>query len=129
MQDAVKDAEPVPFLAVRFLAGAAMLVPLLLRRPPRRAAPGLWPAGAACAAALLSGYLFQTIGLQYTTSSVSAFVTYLLVVLVPLISAVTLRRVPAPPTLAGVVLATIGLGLLTGGVSGVGKGEVLTLGC
>jgi drug/metabolite transporter (DMT)-like permease len=127
VKDAVADVEPVPFLAVRFsLAGLLML--LLV---PRRPAParGEVRAGGLCGLSLLAGYLFQTIGLQYTTASASAFITYLLVVFVPVLSAVALHRRPTPPTLAGVVLGTGGLFLLTGKGLALGRGELLTLGC
>src|SRR5687768_12160770 len=70
VQDAVREAEPVPFLAARFLIGAAALAPFA-RRAPRQ--PGRTQAGLVCGIALLVGYLFQTVGLQYTTPSVSAF--------------------------------------------------------
>jgi drug/metabolite transporter (DMT)-like permease len=126
VQDAVEDVGPVPFLAVRFLIGAAVLAPFA-RRSPRQA--GRWRAGLLAGFALLIGYVTQTVGLQYTTSSVSAFITYLLVVLVPVLSALVLRRIPAAGALAGVVLATAGLVLLTGSGTGLGKGELLTLGC
>lgn len=128
VQDAVRDAEPVPFLAVRFLIGALALAPFA-RRAPRQ--PGRARAGALCGAVLLAGYILQTVGLQYTTPPVSALVTYLLVVIVPVLSAVVLRRVPSRPVLAGVALATVGLFLLTGdGIGlGIGRGEALTLGC
>lgn len=135
VRDAVADVAVVPFLAVRFLIGAAVLAPFALRGRPRSGGPdhqpGLARAGLACGAVLLAGYLFQTVGLQYTTASVSAFVTYLLVVLVPLLSALVLRRPPGRATLAGVVVAVAGLFLLTGQGTGLGlgKGELLTLGC
>ena len=74
--------------------------------------------------------MLQTVGLQYTSPSTSAFITYLLVVFVPLISFVVLRRRPHPLTLVGLVLAVAGLVLLTGGADvAFGRGEVLTLGC
>lgn len=121
---AVADVGPVPFLAVRFLVGALVLAPFERRRPT-----GGWKAGAVCGAALGTGYVLQTIGLQHTTASVSAFVTYLLVVLVPLLAAVVLHQRPPPATVLGVVLATAGLVLLTGAGAGFGLGEALTLGC
>ncbi|MFP5327425.1 MAG: DMT family transporter [Acidimicrobiia bacterium] len=132
VQAAVEDAEPVPFLAVRFLIGAAALAPFALRsRPAVGAEPGLLKAGVLCGLALLAGYVFQTVGLQYTSSTVSAFITYLLVILVPLIGAVAGRRLPTAGVTAGVVLSVAGLALLTGGASGAGfgRGELLTLGC
>ncbi|HEX9968514.1 MAG TPA: DMT family transporter, partial [Acidimicrobiales bacterium] len=128
VEDAVRHAQPVPFLAVRFLVGAAALAPFA-RRAPRQ--PGRSRAAALCGAALLAGDVLQTVGLQYTTPSVSAFVTYLLVVIVPVLAAVVLHRPPSAPVAAGVVLATIGLFLLSGDAAdiGLGRGELLTLGC
>jgi drug/metabolite transporter (DMT)-like permease len=127
VQDALDEAAPVPFLAVRFLIAGAVLWLLGRRRP---ASPDEVRHGVAAGAALLVAYVLQTIGLQYTSQSTSAFITYLLVVLVPLLSFVALGRRPHPLTLVGLVPAVAGLGLLTGG-AGVtfGRGEVLTLGC
>jgi drug/metabolite transporter (DMT)-like permease len=142
VQDAIEDVDPIAFLAVRFLAGAVACVPFAARRSGHRRTPadrgdgaengmrpGLAAAGWWTGAALLAGYVFQTVGLQYTTSSVSAFVTYLLVVLVPVLSALLLRQWPSRPVGIGIVLATAGLVALTGGVGQIGKGELLTLGC
>ena len=128
MQGAVEDVEPVPFLVVRFAFGLVVLLPLAARRG--RPAPGLVRAGVIAGLALTVGYVLQTVGLQYTTTSVSAFVTYLLVVFVPLLAALVLRRPPALASLVGVGLAVAGLVLLTtGGGVGLGRGELLTLGC
>ena len=127
VQDAVARAQPVPFLAVRFTIGALALWPLAARRP--RSAGELRD-GLAGGLALLTGYLLQTIGLQYTDSATSAFITYLLVVIVPLLGIVLHRTRPHVTTVAGVALAVVGLVLLTGpGGHGFGRGEVLTLGC
>ncbi|MEZ5178157.1 MAG: DMT family transporter [Acidimicrobiales bacterium] len=63
-----------------------------------------------------------------TTAATSAFITYLLVVIVPLIGVVRTRRPPPANVVVGVVLAVAGLGLLSSGVSGIGQGEVLTMG-
>lgn len=126
MQDAVEDVEPTAFLAARFGIAFGVLLPIALRG---RRTPGLWRDGALAGLALTAGYVFQTVGLQYTTSSISAFLTYLLVVIVPLLSAVLLRRPPLPSALAGIVLAVAGLALMSGGDIGLGRGEVLTLLC
>jgi len=126
VKDAIVDADVMPFLAARFLVGAAVLWPIARRRP---AAPMEVGHGVLAGGALLVGYVFQTVGLQYTTSSSSAFITYLLVVLVPVIGAVLDRRLPGPVTVAGVAIAVTGLLLLSGGVAGFGRGEWLTLGC
>lgn len=131
VQGAIEDVEPVPFLAVRFLVGALVLWPIARNRTPT---PHELRDGLLAGATLLAGYLLQTIGLQYTGSATSAFITYLLVVFVPLLGLVLLRRRPHPVTLAGVALAVVGLVLLTdpggaGESAGFGRGELLTLGC
>jgi drug/metabolite transporter (DMT)-like permease len=69
------------------------------------------------------------LGLQRTTSTAAAFITYLLVVMVPVLSALLLRRLPAPPVAVGVVLATAGLFLMAGHGLRLGLGEGLLLGC
>lgn len=129
VQDAIEDVEPVPFLAVRFLVAALVLWPVAQRRP---ASPHEVRDGLGIGVALLAGYVFQTIGLQYTDSATSAFITYLLVVFVPLIGFVAFRRRPHVVTLGGVALAVVGLVLLTDpgqATAGFGRGEVLTIGC
>ena len=131
VQDAIERVEPIPFLAVRFSVGAAVLWPIARRRP---ASPGEWRDGTARGLALLTGYVLQTIGLQYTDSATSAFLTYLLVVFVPVLGFVVHRRRPHPVTLAGIAVAVVGMVLLTdpggsGATAGFGRGEVLTLGC
>jgi drug/metabolite transporter (DMT)-like permease len=75
-------------------------------------------AGALVGLCLAAGYQFQTIGLVYTTPSKSAFITGLVVVLVPLFSSVPALRPPGarPPrwnAFAGAALAFIGIILLT----------------
>jgi drug/metabolite transporter (DMT)-like permease len=131
VQEAVELVEPIPFLAVRFLFGAAVLAPLARRRP---GSPGEVRDGLLAGVALVVGYVLQTIGLQYTGSATSAFITYLLVVFVPILAFVALRRRPHPVTLVGIAIAVAGLVLLTdpgggGAQSGFGRGEILTLGC
>ncbi len=127
VQDAVERADPLPFLAVRFLIGAAVLAVVASRRP--RTDRELRH-GAIAGVALLIGYVAQTVGLQYTSAATSAFITYMLVVFVPVLSYAITRERPHPLVIVGIALAVVGLGLLTGGADvGFGRGEVLTLGC
>ena len=131
VQDAVERIDPLPFLAIRFLIGAAVLGLVARRRPRRQEREvGEIRDGVVAGVLLLAGYVLQTVGLQYTTAATSAFITYLLVVFVPFISFALTRQRPHALTLVGIVLAVAGLVLLTGGAdSGFGRGEALTLGC
>ena len=126
VKDAVRDVGPVPFLGVRFAIGAAAAWVVARRRP---VTPGWLRAGALTGVVLMVGFLFQTIGLQYTTTTRSAFFTYLLVPAVPVISALVLRRPPTPTTVAGIMVALVGVFLLNGATLALGRGEALTLGC
>lgn len=126
VQDAIDRAEVLPFLAVRFSIAAAVLAPLAFRKP---ATPGVARHGILAGLCLLAGYIFQTVGLRDTTAAASAFITYLLVVLVPLIVAIRTRRLPKANVVVAVVLAVAGLYALAGGTGGFGRGELLTLGC
>lgn len=124
VQDAIEGADVAPFLAVRFLVAGAVLWPLARRRP---ASAGELRHGVLAGGLLLVGYVTQTVGLRTITSATSAFITYLLVVLVPVIGVVRTRRAPKANVVVGVALAVAGLHLLSGGVSGFGAGELLTV--
>lgn len=129
VQGAIDRAEVLPFLSVRFFIAAAVLAPLAFRKP---ATPGVARHGILAGLCLLVGYIFQTVGLRDTTAAASAFITYLLVVLVPVIVAIRTRRLPQANVVIAVVLAVAGLYALAGGAGGAGgfgRGELLTLGC
>lgn len=126
VHDAIERSEVLPFLAVRFLIAAVVLLPLALRHAPT---PGVARHGILAGLCLLSGYVLQTEGLRDTTPAASAFITYLLVVIVPVIVAVRTRRWPTANVALGVGLAVAGLYAMAGGTGGFGRGELLTLGC
>jgi drug/metabolite transporter (DMT)-like permease len=126
VKDAVADAGPIPFLGARFLVAAAVMWVVARRAPPD---PGVTRAGVVCGLVLLAGYVFQTVGLQRTSATTSAFITYLLVVIVPVLSAVVLRRPPGLATIAGIAPAVCGLALLSGTGLRLRSGELLTVLC
>lgn len=70
-------------------------------------------AGLLVGTCLFAGYTLQTIGLRYTTASKAAFITGFNIVLVPVLSALAYRRRPQISEVAGVALATFGMGLMT----------------
>jgi len=134
VQDALERVTPVGFILLRFAIGAIVLAPFALTRPWRR--PGVdatfrmfAPAMAAFGLVAFAGYWFQNAGLERTTTSNSAFITGLFVVFTPLVETVVLRKAPAPNVLAAVVVATVGLFLLTGADLSLNSGDLLTLGC
>ena len=79
------------------------------------------------------GFLLQIEGLQRTTASRSGFLTGTLVVLVPLIELAIFRKRPALPATVGVMLAFVGITVLSAPWSNASHttwaGDALTLGC
>lgn len=128
VKDAVQRMPVTDFLTWRF--GLAALAMLILRpRAVQALGPAGRRAGLALGAALAAGYLLQTLGLQTTSAAVSGFITGMFVVLTPLGAAVLLRTPPGRTAWLAVLLATVGLGLLSLRGFAVGSGELLTLGC
>ena len=129
VKSAVERVPPYSFNGVRFLLAAAVLgivsVPSV-----RRLGRTAWRHGTLLGIALFAGYAFQTVGLQYTTASNAGFVTGMFVVFTPILAAVVLRSAPEPAAVVGVVLAAVGLALLSLGPSfRPNPGDVLILGC
>ena len=126
VQDAIALYGVLGFLALRFLLAAAALAPLLYRKMTRRT---LF-VGGGIGVVLAAGYLFQTLGLLYTTPTNSGLITGLFVVFAPLTALFFFReRIPNPAILA-IVMSLGGMVLLAGqSASGVRVGDGLTVVC
>jgi len=117
------------FLSLRFTVASVILC-LIFHRAFRGIKPQAILHGSILGLMLFGGLALQYIGLEYTTASKSAFVTGLNVVMVPVFSAYILKKRPPFNAIAGVVLATAGLFILSGGFSkSWNKGDSLTLLC
>ncbi|HQR30533.1 MAG TPA: DMT family transporter [Anaeromyxobacteraceae bacterium] len=124
---------PGAFLSLRFGLATAVLAAIWLLRRPRRT-PGLLRDGGMLGLAMFAGFALQTFGLRFTTPARSGFITGLAVVIVPLIARFLQGRRVGGPAWTGVVLAVVGLGMLTRPFDGdasaaVRLGDLLTLGC
>jgi drug/metabolite transporter (DMT)-like permease len=134
VKDAVTAFPVLAFLSLRFWMAFGLLALIAglraARRPQRAFDAATLRAGALVGLALFAGYAFQTFGLRLTTPAKAGFITGLSVVMVPLFSALLLRRPPERGALAGVALATAGLGLLSlqGNLS-VAAGDLIVLAC
>jgi len=131
VKGALADSSVFVFLALRFALAAGLLA-VLQRRSWRKIDGGALRAGAVLGTLMFAGFAFQTAGLTLTTPSKSAFITGILVVLVPLFLAVFGRKKIGRWIWAGVAAAVVGLYLLTVPVTGfahLNVGDVLTLFC
>ena len=130
--NALNDIEPFAYLLIRFAIAILALGPFAIAIA-RKASPEelrlLKRTGLVAGVLVFGGYAAQTIGLQTASPSTSAFITGLYVVLTPVIESVVRRKVPPPAVIGGIVLATVGLYLLTGADLSLGVGELWTLLC
>lgn len=80
---------------------------------------------------LYVAFIFQTVGLQYTTVSKNAFLTAVNIVLVPLISALILGKKIKIEIWLGVIITLLGIGVLslTDSLVEINLGDILTLVC
>ncbi len=148
IKGALADSTPAAFNLIRMTL-AFVLLAVAYHRSWRTIRRTHFGAGALVGLCLAAGYQFQTIGLVRTTPSKSAFITGLVVVLVPLFSIVPALRPPgarAPRWNAflGAALAFLGILFLTSprvaanasplsamlpDLSSMNLGDILTFGC
>lgn len=112
VKNALADIDPFLFLGLRFLIAFSFLVIIYYKQLLKTSWSTIFY-GSIIGFFLFIGYIFQTIGLIYTTSSNAGFITGLSVVLVPVIYALLQRTIPNIKTIISVVLATSGLFLLS----------------
>jgi drug/metabolite transporter (DMT)-like permease len=128
VQNAIARMPVMNFLATRFTIAAIVMIalrPYCLRSLSFR---GLWR-GIVLGILLGSAYITQTFGLQTVSATVSGFITGMYVVLTPIIAWILLKRRISILTWLAVVLAFLGLALLSLHGWSFGSGELLTLGC
>jgi drug/metabolite transporter (DMT)-like permease len=126
----VKDAVDVyplfAFLCLRFaIAALALAAPAATR--VRALGRGGTLAASGMGLLLAAGYVLQTAGLERTTVSSAGFVTGMYVVLTPLIALALFRSGISRTAWAGVVVATVGLAMLSGVHAGSATGDLLVL--
>jgi len=152
VKDALADATPIAFNLARMIL-AFLILAIAYHRFWRDLRAWQVASGAVVGFCLAFGYQFQTTGLARTTPSKAAFITGLLVVIVPLLTLIPGLRPPGahPPgwyAFTGVALAFVGIVLLTApnalnssnshfgaligllpDLSSINFGDILMLGC
>ena len=142
VKNALPDVSPALFLAIRFTMATVLLMGVFrgrwLPREPDKRARAL-RTGLALGACLITGYILQTMGLEFTTASKAGFITGFYIPLVPFLGMFVYRssggsaslRIewPKPVETAGILVATAGLILMTlpDERIGIGKGDLLVL--
>ena len=126
MKDSLEKQDVFSFLASRFILASILMFmyrPTALRGLSKR----FVLRGIFAGILLGSGYIFQTFGLTNTTVSNTGFITGLYLVFTPLISLIILRRHVIRIQWLAVLLAFIGLFLISYNGVSIGRGETLVL--
>ncbi len=128
MKDAIERQPYFDFLALRFTIAAGVM---FLIRPQlvRHINLNFLNRGVLLGVALGLGYVTQTIGLEQSTAAITGFFTGLYIVLTPVFAWLLLRQKIASKVLLGVIIATIGLGVITLGGLGFDVGTISLLAC
>lgn len=141
VKNALRDATPLLFNQLRMVLAFVVLANLH-RREFREMTRSTVAAGAVAGFFMAAGYELQTTGLVYTTAARSAFLTGLVVILVPIACIVPALRPPgssrpgiapflgATGAFAGIILLTTPAGTpLTEFTRGINRGDILSLLC
>jgi len=116
--------DPMTFLLYRFVLASLVMLPFVIRRIRRKDA--LF--GSIVGIPLALGYITQTIGLKYTSPSMSGLITGMYVILTPILSIFILRVKRDPVRIYLALAAFVGMGLMTvTSTAGEMIGNVLTV--
>lgn len=119
-KDALQVVGPFAYNSIRMLVGAITLALMMGRDWQSVGRIYLWPS-LVTGFILFGSYAVQAYGMQFTTASKAGFLTGTNLVYVPILSAWLLRRAPSRTAVSGVILAFIGLYLISfeGGLGGL----------
>ena len=116
--------EPMPFLLFRFVIASLVLLPFVYKKINRRDA--LY--GSLVGVPLFVGYVTQTIGLDYTSPSMSGLITGIYIILTPILSIFVLKNGVDLVKIYLAMAAFVGMALMTvSSTSGEMIGNLLTL--
>jgi drug/metabolite transporter (DMT)-like permease len=122
---------PFTFLAMRF-GFAVLVLAFLFRKRLMQITYAEILTGSIIGLFLFASYAFQTVSLQYTTSSEAGFISGMYVPLVAILAIPLLKQKPTLGGILGILLSMFGLILLSiknGFQITIGPGEILALAC
>ncbi len=129
-KEVLKYMGPLWLLAFRFALSFVLIAAISPKRVRGMERRDL-KVGGIIGTLLLVAMALQTIGIQYTTTGKSAFITSCYVVMVPFITWAASKRNPGMKAFVASAVCMVGMGAITldGAGGGIGLGEILTLGC
>ena len=129
IKNALDYMNPIYLMVLRFTLSSVLMAIIFWKKFKNINTEDL-KAGIIIGIFLFLAFLFQTVGLQYTTVSKQAFITASNVVMVPFILWFIIKKTPDIYEIAAAILCFVGIGILSleGGLV-IGLGDGLTLIC
>lgn len=112
IKEAVAIVDVYSFISTRFLI-AVLILSLIFFRRFQKYNLDIFKKGILIGSVLAASFIFQTIGIKFTTASNAAFITGLSVVFVPIFVSLIDRRLLKLMEVVAVIFASVGLALLT----------------
>lgn len=112
VKDAVTGYSPFVFLFWRFLV-ATLMLSVVFYKYVRQASISIVKIAFLCGIPLLLSIVFQTIGLKYTTVANSAFITGMVVLIIPIFKMIFYKRSVKPIVWISCIIASTGLYIIT----------------
>jgi drug/metabolite transporter (DMT)-like permease len=125
VKSALSGIDPIIMVGYRFLLAGGVLL-IFVKLTGRSLRPHL---GRSLFLSVFLWLLYvpQTLGLRYTTASNSGFITGLFVIFIPFFLLTIFRRRPTLMEILASMISLAGLWVLTGGMTDVNIGDMLTL--
>lgn len=126
---ALKFYTPYQTLALRFSI-AFILSLLIYRDKVKRLNKEIVIKSGMIGIFLFFAFLFQTVGLQFTTASKNAFLTAVNIIIVPFLGLIIFKKKIPFKSLVGTLVTLVGIAFLSidpAGITSVNKGDLLTL--
>jgi drug/metabolite transporter (DMT)-like permease len=112
IKSALEDISPLLFISIRFLFATIILLPFALKIFKGINKVTLF-GGIILGFLYFIGFSTQTVGLNYTTATKSAFITGTFIIFTPLFQILIEKKIPAKGVTIGIILALTGLIFLT----------------
>lgn len=129
VKNGVSNYDPYSFIFIRFLFSLIFLMPIIYHFKIKLTKK-IFFKGLILGLFLFFAYLFQTIGLKFTTPSNSAFITSISIIITPFFNFLITKSKIKIQTYLAIVASLLGLYLLFGGNFGnINIGDILTLIC
>jgi drug/metabolite transporter (DMT)-like permease len=129
VKNGVSNFDPISFVFIRFLFTLIIMI-FLIYIFKIKMSKEIFLKGMIVGFFLFSAYIFQTIGLRYTSPTNSAFITSISIPITPFFSYFLTKRKIILRTYIAIIIVLIGLYLLFGGeIKNINLGDFLTLIC